>query len=287
MADKPTQQFPRRFVFHGNAVAAEVFLTRIGDSQGYRVNPVDGQSSLPVIGGHSESTVPRPEIPSELADVFAYGECHTMADGRFNDDGVAVTIVECSVNGARVVNQPSKGEGEGPSIFTLGAVSLAIQSVHPLKGEPSIDFMRRPTFQDLSLDGLPIELELDDDLVGGLGRYCDLEKRFRTDSKFFERCRDSFACFGRKRPLAFGERIPRRGPYALCSFVRSIRWGEQVIPGHVLTRPGFGSLYFGEILLNDRERRVTMVRIQLGSKNGGQASFGEAAPNGTWIPPRR
>jgi hypothetical protein len=58
------------------------------------------------------------------------------------------------------------------------------------------------------------------------------------------------------------------------------------IPGHVLAVEGFGVIYFGEILLNDRERRVTMVRMKLGCANAGQAVFAENAPNGTWVPPR-
>jgi hypothetical protein len=286
MAQKPVDHFPRRFIFHGNAVAAEVFLTRTGEIQNYDIHPVNGQSSLPVIGGHSESAVLEPQFPGELAKVFAYGECRTMADGRFDAHGVAVTIVQSAVSGVRVTNEPAPGEsGPSPSVFKADMLSLAIQSRHPLKGQPSIDFMETPQFQGLSLDGLPIEVELNEELMR-LGRYRDLEKKFRTSPKFFQECRDSFATFGRKRPLSFGAMIPRAGGYALCSFVRSIRWGDQVIPGHVLVRQGFGSIYFGEILLNDRERRVTMVRMQLGSQYGGQASLAETAPNGTWIPPR-
>jgi hypothetical protein len=53
----------------------------------------------------------------------------------------------------------------------------------------------------------------------------------------------------------------------------------------VLPVPGFGIIYFGEILLNDHEWRVTAMRMQLGSANTGQAVFAENDPNGTIWPP--
>ena len=289
--DNATHLFPQRFVFHGNAVAAEVFLTRIGETEQYLVQPVDGQSSLPVIGGYSESTVETPILREEpLARVFAYRQAHTMADGRLDQNGAAITKVHASVVDVRVTNQPSPGETDtgSPIVFTADALSLSMLSTYPANAyEPTIEFVDgTPLFQGLSLAGLPIELELDVELMQ-CARWDDLDKNFRTNSSFFDKIRDWFAQLDPKRALAFGEKLPfERGTYALCSFVRSIRWGDRIIPGHVLAQPGFGAIYFGEILLNDQERRVTMVRMRLGSNNSGQAVFAETEPNGTpWPPP--
>jgi hypothetical protein len=287
--DNATNLFPRRFVFHGNAVAAEVFLTRIGETEQYLVQPVDGQSSLPVIGGHFESSIPTPKLLGEPATVFAYSRTQTMADGRLDQKGVAITNVQSSVADVRVTNQPSPGEpGEGsPIVFMAGTLSLSMRSIHqPDQDLPTIEFVDdTPHFQGLSLAGLPIELELNTELMQ-CARWEDLEKNFRTNRAFFDNCRDSFAPPGQGRALTFGQEIPcARGSFGLCSFVRNIRWGDRVIRGHVLTQPGFGTIYFGEILINDRERRVTMVRMLLGSCNSGQAVFAETDPNGIWVPP--
>jgi hypothetical protein len=282
---KPTNNFPRRYVFHGNAVGAEVFLTRVGNIEQTVINPVSGQSSLPVIGGISQSEEPTPDLPTVLATVFSYSGARTRAEGIFVGQD-AVTTVEASVNAIRVTNRPAPGQSGGPNPieFRADALSLSLRSTHPQKGQPRIEFMGRPQFGGLSLDGLPIELELNDELMQ-LARWKDLEKRFRTNRAFFDSC--PFAVTDPKRPTAFGKDIPYTvGSYALCSFVRSIKLGDRIIPGHVLDRPGFGTIYFGEVLLNDRERRVTMVRMQLGCENAGQAVFAENAPNGTWIPPR-
>jgi len=284
--DSATNLFPRRFVFHGNAVAAEVFLTRIGETEQYLVQPVDGQSSLPVIGGHSESTVETPIFHGELAKVFAYRHAHTTADGRLDGKGVAVTKVQASLDDVRVTNRETGAEN--PIVFTAGALSLSMLSTHPPdQHQPIIMFVDdTPRFHELSFAGLPVKLNLNVDLMQ-CGRWDDLEKNFRTNRAFFDNCRDSFAQLDPKREPAFGEAIPFvRGAYALCSFVRSIQWGDRTIPGHVLAHPGFGAIYFGEMLLNDRQWRVTMVRMQLGCHNVGQAAFVETDPNGTpWPPP--
>jgi hypothetical protein len=284
MANKPTNNFPRRFVFHGNAVAAEVFLTKIGNVEQTAINPVTGQSSLPVIGGKSVSEVLTPSLSAQLASVFSYGAARTNAEGIFEGKN-AITTVEASVNDVRVTNRPAPKQSAdlSPIEFRAGALSLSLRSTHPPKGQPHIEFAQTPQFQGVSLNGKPILLELNTELMQ-LSRWSDLAKRFRTNRKFFESC--PFGPFDPKSPLAFGQEIPyAAGSYALCSFVRSIKWGDQTIAGHVLTHPGFGSIYFGEILLNDRERRITMVRMQLGCENAGQAVFAEGDPNGTYWPP--
>jgi len=287
--DNATNLFPRRFVFHGNAVAAEVFLTRIGDTDLDLVQPVDGQSSLPVIGGYSESLVENPTLRDDLAKVFAYSQAHTMANGRLDSNGAAVTNVQASVAAVRVTNQPSPGEtaDQSPIVFRADALSLSMLSTcAPDADQPTIEFVDgTPRFQGLSLAGLPIELELNTGLMQ-CSRWDDLVNKFRTVRAFFDNVCESFARLDPERAPSFGDDVPFvRGAYALCSFVRSIRWGDRTIPGHVLVQPGFGAIYFGEMLLNDREWRVTMVRMRLGSNNAGQAVFAETDPNGTMWPP--
>jgi hypothetical protein len=285
MAGKSANNFPRRFIFHGNAVAAEVFLTRIGDSEQTVIGPVTGQSSLPVIGGRSESEVLKPVLPDQLATVFSYSAARTRAQGIFEGED-AVTTVEAAVDDVRVTNRPAPRESDdlSPMEFRAGALSLSMRSTHAPKGQPHIEFARTPQFDGLSLNGQPIVLELNTELMQ-LARWKDLEKRFRTNRAFFDSC--PFGVTNPKRPLTFGQEIPYTvGSYAACSFVRTINWGGRTIPGHVLAQPGFGTIYFGEMLITDRERRVTMVRIQLGSQNAGQAVFAENAPDGTWWPPR-
>ena len=48
---------------------------------------------------------------------------------------------------------------------------------------------------------------------------------------------------------------------------------------------GSGELpYFGEVLIDPDQRRLTMVRFDLGSPDGGKASGGGVQSNGSWFP---
>ena len=46
--------------------------------------------------------------------------------------------------------------------------------------------------------------------------------------------------------------------------------------------PDFGTIYFGEILVNASARRLTMVRLNLGSPTGGSGAYVEVDTNGSW-----
>jgi hypothetical protein len=272
-------------VFHGNAVAAGAFITRMGTEQVFRVSPVQGQSSLPTIGGHSDSFVAASD--AKFADVFSYGEVRTQADGVLQSSA-AVTTLSASVRDLRIVNRPSAGDTPdlGPIEFTAKLLSLEMRSTHPRKGQPCIEFSSPPLFQGLTLNNEPVVIELRQEFLD-LGVMADLEKRFQSDQKFFLDCRNAFMLPDPKRPPRFGQKIPRMNGYAVCSIVRSIQVGsEPKIIGHVLKRPGFGTIYFGETLINDFNRRVTLVRVKMGSLTDAELSLGEGDPNGTWVPPQ-
>jgi hypothetical protein len=278
-----SDRFPARFVFHGNAVAAGAIITRVGQEQVLKVSPVQGQSSLPTIGGHSESLVQGSD--PAFAEVFSYGEVRTQADGILQDAG-AVTTVSTSVRDLRMVNRPSPGETPDlhPIEFKAALLSLDLRSTHPRKGPPRIEFSSPPQFQGISLDNLPVIVNLRQELLD-LSVMADLEARYRKDKKFFADVRNAFMWPDPSKPPAFGQKIPRMNGYGVTSIVRSIQWGEQQIDGHVLTKTGFGSIYFGEMLINEFNRRVTLVRVKMGSDTGADGSFGDGDTNGTWIPP--
>jgi hypothetical protein len=274
--------YPPRFIFHGNAVGAEVIIHRMGKERVNRVSPAQGQSSLPVIGGHSESFVAKSD--DQFADVFSYGECRTQARG-FVEDLNATTQISASVRDLRMVNRPSPEESDDrrPIEFRAGLLGVAVTSLHPRRGEARIVYAP-PQIERLSLDGREIELELRREFLE-LHTMGEIEERFRTVETFFNELRNAFMRRDPSQPLRFGERIPRLRHHALTSIVRAIRWGGERIEGNVLSRPGFGRIYFGEMLIHEHNRRLTLVRVQMGSDTGADGSFGESDPNGDWWPP--
>ena len=54
----------------------------------------------------------------------------------------------------------------------------------------------------------------------------------------------------------------------------------------ILRITGFGAISFGEVFMTDRSRRVTLVRLKLGSPLEGDGTIGFAYLNGVEIPPR-
>ena len=71
--------------------------------------------------------------------------------------------------------------------------------------------------------------------------------------------------------------------------MKSIRWDGKPFPkseihDNMVVLPTFGSVFFGELLISQYSRRLTMVRMALGSDSGGSASAGDVETNGTWSP---
>ena len=235
-----------------------------------------------MIGGHSESFAEKSD--PEFAEVFSYGECRTHARG-FVEDQNAMTTVSASVRDLRMVNRPSPGEADDlrPVEFHAAVLGVSVHSTHPRRGQARIQYAT-PQAEGLSLDNLPIELELRREFLD-LDTMGEIEQRYRTDKAFFHDCRNAFMRRYSRQVPEFGSDIPRVRHHALTSIVRAIRWGERRIEGHVLTKAGFGTIYFGEMLIHEYNRRLTLVRVKMGSDTDADGSFGESDPNGDWWPP--
>ena len=69
--------------------------------------------------------------------------------------------------------------------------------------------------------------------------------------------------------------------------MKSIHWAGDPYPGaeiehHSIIVRDFGRIFFGELLVTDLSRRLTMLRFELGSPVGGSAACAEVESNGTW-----
>ena len=72
-----------------------------------------------------------------------------------------------------------------------------------------------------------------------------------------------------------------------ATIVKSIKWSGEpyakaTIDHHVVTVPNFGKIFFGELLITDLSRRLTLLRLELGSPDGGSVAAAEVESNGTW-----
>jgi hypothetical protein len=85
-----------------------------------------------------------------------------------------------------------------------------------------------------------------------------------------------------------GRQIEQRGEYHCASIVRKIELvgpeeelAAMTVEEHAIRWKGFGRIILGEIHVKGHERRVTLVRLAMGSDAGGDGTIGDAQTNGS------
>ena len=207
----------RDFIFRGNAMASGGYLTML-DGKPVALKPevvtTHGESSLPGIGGISQSTIEQPALP--FAPWIQYGRCETHVEGT-GDDASKLTTLRTSVERVRITTRPSP-EDNVPQVreisFSADRISLQVRSSHPIDKQPYFFLLSPPVAEGLSLHITPphapartvsIELEFDHPLVAGY-TMDQFDQEFATQRKFF----DLFAPrLQTKAALKFGDKPPR------------------------------------------------------------------------------
>ena len=264
---------PSRFVYRSNAIPISGRVLKIGNdpvSQNLQSPPA---SSLSVAGGFCQAISPG----SVFRDIFSWGQCVAQSQGELSDKAQVTTLTSSILN-VRAVNRPH--------IFTAGQLKLTLSSVHPTVGQPSI-VLREAIFggdagMALNKNKITVTDDLDDfRRLETLERF---EHEFQTNDAFYKKYRDRFLARDGKA-VAFKQPLPRvQGGYVVGSFVSSIKVGLKKIPGNVFRFDGFGSIHFGEVIMNEYSRRFTMVRLEMGSDVQANVAFAEGDSNGSWIP---
>jgi hypothetical protein len=83
--------------------------------------------------------------------------------------------------------------------------------------------------------------------------------------------------------------IVQRDGVIYTTIVKEIKWEGKPYPGakidgHSVMVPDFGTAFFGELLIGGSERRLTMLRFELGSPDGGWIDAGDVSSNGSFFP---
>jgi hypothetical protein len=259
--DKP------RFIFHGNAMPFGGRIVKIAGKPFLDTIPGAPSAALTVAGGGSRAT----SRGSSYRDVFRWGATLADAKGELRSDGHYITTVTSSLSNFQANNKPL--------LFEAGDLRITLISDHSEQGQPTI-IPTQTLFDGLQLDRKPIELEWDDDLTS-CPTFKHFEDKYHNDPAFFGKYRT-----GPKQPAGpadLTEPLARTpGGFVAFSFVRRIFWNKETIPGNHLYVKGFGSIYFGEVLMNESNRRVTMARLDMGCTVDARVACAEADPNGTW-----
>lgn len=255
----------RRFVFQGTATAVSGHVHRPKESAGLIHSPA--AAALSVAGGASRAESRKKRLTSWLT----IGAATASAESRFADRKLAVemswhrvpaeavsstTHVAVSVTGLDIRLEDHR--------LSATALKASLTSASPpVGGYSTIRVGKDTDIKGFDIDGFPV--------------------RFVFDRERFEK-NDSFE----KMAKAVG--APVAGAPIFTSVVKEVVWGKKAHPkatidGHMIHLPDVGRFYFGEIFIWPDARRLTLVRMALGSHLGGEAGIGDVHTDGSWYPP--
>jgi len=273
---------PRRYFFRGHATGVSAHIRRPED----QVLPIQACSSLPVTGGHHESQAGT----CQLGKWISLESAKTTAHGDYADasDGVATTHGTVGFDAVPVVTTVT---ADVRNLVVLGRVRIgraafgATNRNPQTKEDPSIG-LHDVVLEGVSIDDCPLAITLATDFF----TKHDTRKKL-ADAHGAGLPTEHAAMFlhpnGSPNPT---NRYPEAQGVARCTIVKQIAWAgkphpDATIQGNAVTVPNFGKIYFGELFVEAKSRRVTMVRFQLGSSDGGEIDVSSGEPNGgTWPP---
>lgn len=280
------RRIENRFIFHANAVALAAHIRRPEDA----FVPAVASACLPVTGGIGSGA----SEGDRLGDTLSWGRARTEVFGDYvrPEDAVAFTNGNYGQNRlptetrARVTIQQIK--------IANGKRSLEIEALEA--GLTSYSDRRRSTefrsltaeFRQVRVDGVGLAVKTDSRTFTENSTFGKLAQAYAESGEFRER----FARFlqSPKRINPKRRRIPASKGLIYTTVVSALEWEGTPPAGTRIDQnrlhvEGFGSVFFGELLIEEDSRRLTLIRFELGSPTGGDGSAAEVQTNGSSWPP--
>ena len=277
----------RRFIFRGNAAAIGGRIVRPADI----VLDSITASSLTVAGGRSQA---RAGV-ARFGELVSFASAMTSAEGVFDDvqkqiDFTNGKVAEDALTTSTHVIADVTGlsVGDKPKL-TVKHLRATVHSKSPTgSGEPGIALGSDTAIDGAVIDGHALVVEL----AVPLFQELDTRAKLLTACDDPEFVRDSGDCLFMKQASG-GAAAPPAGRLQYgagtiyATIVKSIKWAGEPLAGakidqHLVIVPDFGRIFFGELLITDLSRRLTMLRLELGSPIGGAVACVEVESNGTW-----
>jgi len=277
----------RRFVFRGNAATIGGRIVRPRD---VLIDP-HVASSLTVAGGRSTARGPA----TKFGEWVSYASVASAAEGLFDDVKQQIEFTHGRVDEeALTTSTRTLAEVIGLSVgnkprLTIKRLRAALNGASPAgSGEPPIAPDDRTAIEGVSIDryGLVITLA-----TSVFQKYDTRSKLLAAadDPEFVRRSGGHLfmKAPGRRSASQSPGRLRSSNGTTYATIVRSIKWAGEPYPRatieqNVVTVPEFGRIFFGELLITDLSRRLTMLRLELGSPIGGMVACAEVETNGAW-----
>jgi hypothetical protein len=245
------------FKFNGHAKGFTAHFHRLDETRGLNhVVPMLGDSVLPEWGERREERLSEPyrfEVAAPRKRcLVAIDRLHTWAEGR-DAEGRFETEVSVQLAGLEVVE-----------MLYIDSLKFHMRSSRTKSTDPVLASDGYHIL-GMRLGKVEAKVVLDDEVLPSAA----------THQQFAE-------LHGRR-----GKALAKDGDYYRSSIVREIHLnGEEKdqtgmsVDGNVITWIGFGKIILGEIYVKGHERRVTMLRLAMGSAAGGTAVAADGQSNG-------
>jgi hypothetical protein len=280
-------ELTRRFMFRGNASALSGLFYRPKTV----IVDMPGASSLGVSGGRSQAQIEG----RSFGDVIRFGSAMTFAEGLYDDENLARAVsdhkgepqtLNATTNVMAEIRELAVGR---KPLFNAKRIRGALVSSSPQgSGEPSIAPGRSSVIQGVDIGGFGLDIALNTSLFQ---KYDTRSKvaAAADDSKVVAKFRQHFVLDATIKGQSRRSGLIVRNGLIYTTIVERISWTGKPFPGakidgHVVTVPDFGQIFFGELLVGGSERRLTMVRFDMGSPDGGWADGGGVDSNGSFYP---
>jgi hypothetical protein len=207
---------------------------------------------LPLTGGQARTSTGTFEIHKLVSIRSAYSH----VSGSKSSDGIHNSHSTAVVEKLNVLD-----------VVTADRVVARLTSEHGPKDKEGHIIAMGSQFENFRISGCPVEVEFDHELF--------------LKHKTFDALSKNLA--GVKKT---GRMAEESNGVILCSLVKTLKVdcpGVEV-KGHVITVPHFGKVYVGEVLVEHRFKRLSMLHLQMGSPQEALLNVTEACINGTHFP---
>ena len=285
-----TSEADYRFLFRGSALALGGRIRRPD-------LPIQSQAAAltGVSGGISRNRT----TGAKFGDIVSYASADSEVQADYQDPAAAVkfthgnhaqnrlptrTTVRTSLTGVAIIN------ADATTRRSLTCAKLSAQMVSTWPGSQG-----QTSFSGISaaVDGLKLDT-FDVDVAFTPEMFADRDTRGKLEHAYessdtFRRVYDRFFFRPAGKDIPSSQ-MPESGGLTYCTIVSRISWRGAPNPnarieGHKIVFKDFGTIYFGELFVSEFSRRLTLMRVELGSPCGGSLDFAEVETDGHGYPP--
>jgi|SRR5215470_7544844 len=250
------------FHYHANAHALSGHITRPAN----HLIQVQAGTALPSTGGQHTAHVENFRLDQTVS--FAGGYSHVAGSEKIeNNKTTHTTLVTTAIENLNILD-----------MVTADRIVARLASSHE-SGQETRILVLGSRFENLRIAGYKIDVELHHELALKLDTFAAARKEFESNADFRKMADDPFEPGKLPKKVEAHEDIR-------CSLVKELQ--PKTCPGimrrghcgHVLVVPEFGKVYLAEIHFEHGRKTLTMLRVELGSPNGGNLIVAQAESNG-------